>query len=523
MSASIEIDDIAEHGDSMTLLIIAEGSLSDWQYNLEWGIPDKWTNCTVTHTVNEDVIEITENVAMCTEYGVSIRAKNSNGQYVTSTGYKYIKTSGHAVLHKLDDFVIGSENEQYTISWKWDIKNTDYYYDVSILNKNDDLIIKLYEDVQYSQTGDNISKTAPLSVDEVKVLYGAGEGEFQLCATTKSAPTSYGAYVLAADIQPINVVIGAGAKPTFTTFDMAYKKLDGSPSSSVIKGYSQVVINWQDKVTTHWDAEISKYLVEIIGTGGSVAKAEFAGNAHETVCFPDEAGLFYVKVTAIDSSGGATSVEKGVNVQDYKPVRITSVSASRGENNQVNLEMTGKCYLSPTITYKYNTSQGDVSGTCTYNPTTNEFSYHGVALTLDTSGNVDVTFTVKDDYTNESATCYIPSNNVLILEQELDNGIKKVRLGVSGRIQQNSLNIMGYVGVLDDLERTSIGGIYEVDENTLNFPASANGTTGFLEVLPSPHMLMQRLTLYHTTDPNRYDIFIRFYVNSNFTAWKQIY
>lgn len=501
------------------------GELNEWQYNLYWGHPDRWKDCTIMQNPpNPSKIIISENVAMCTEYGISVRAKGSSGNYVTSAGFKYVKTKGHAELISVNNFVIGADDN--VLRWRWNIFNPSYYYDVTIVNANGDPVIKVCEDKSAGEVGNNLEASAKLSEEKMNALYAAGVGEYEFWVATKDDKWREGhqGNVLEASGKKIQLILTTYTnklKPEFTDFTI-------TAPNEILKGYSEVIIDYRlqlDPATgkatngarAKYGATITEFIVVIEGEDHHLEDVYCEGMVKFT---PRISGNLGITITAKDSRGYDTTVTKAITVTDYNPIEITSARAYRfNGSNRIDLELKGMCSRCPSIKYNYALpSTGDwkfdgmgeaVVQECAFDSSTFTFSYSGEAFTSDTSEDIRVAFLISDGVTDATFQAYVYSSSIISITGEKDGENKPI-----GRIKMNGHGIMGYVGVGDASNAELDSGIYEI---------TFNGNRGFLEVLASPNMKMQRVTVYHSDDSNRYDVWVRFYTNSRFTNWKQIY
>lgn len=500
------------------------GELTNWQYNLYWGHPDKWVDGTLIANPGEaSKLIINQNVAMCTEYGVSVRAKASNGRYVTSDGFKYVKTKGYAEVTSVRNFVIGTDDNVF--EWKWNIFNTGYYYDVTIVNAKDDPIVMLCEDEVAKEVGNNLEASGQLTDEQMNALYAAGPGNYEFWVTTKDNKWQEGTNgnILGVSHGTFQIVLSTYTnklKPEFTDFTI-------TPSGEILKGHTEVTIDYRLQLNPEtgevisgakakYGATITKFIVVVGGEDHHLEDVYCEGIAKFT---PKISGNVEITITARDSRGYETEVRKTITVTDYEDIQITSANAYRyAGSNKIYLELKGKCYKQPTIICNYTPASEqswqtkDQVLSCSFIESEHTFTYSGEAFTVDTSSDILVGFLITDGLSAASFTPYIYSSSVITIEGAKVNNIPTAVVDVKGRVNLNGHGVMGYMSTtsVDNAEIDS--GIYDT---------TYDGNSGFLEVIAGPNMKMQRLTVYHNDNPNRYDVWLRFYVNSSFTEWKQ--
>ena len=263
---------------------------------------------------------------------------------------------------------------------------------------------------------------------------------------------------------------------------------------------------------------MTTYKVEIKDTSGAVLNTlNTPGCVGIMEWTPDIAGIFTVRVKGTDSRDKSVSIDNPITVTDYEPIGVTLASTSRiGVSNRIKLEMMGTGSKVPTIKFNYTLPSSQVwslqddyavAGACT--KTNDGFAYVNEAFSVTSSEDIITKLIVSDGVTAVELMLYIPSSKIISITTEYDAGDN-----LRGKVRINGQGVMAYMGVVNIDDATIDSGIYQT---------TFNGNPAFLEVLSAPAMKMQRLTLYHEDDSNRYDVWLRFCINSSFTEWKQIY
>lgn len=502
--------------NSITLEIRSTGdNLNKWQYNCLWDKDDSWINGTLESQGDYSTLTITKlsespapgkPLNPCTIYGVSLRAKNENtGTWVTSL-HQNIKTKGEAEIKSVNDYTIW---ETEKMSWVWSIYDLRYVYDVYILDSNDDPIIA-FENITVPDKGEELTQEIKLTPEQNNNITELGVSPYKLHVNTKDSLGN----IVGMSEENIKIDMTSDStrlKPIFDDFTI-------TPDQDVKKGFTEVTLDYRFKAMAKDGATIKNYIITI---GNEEHQDTSTIGVYSFI--PDTAGSNTIQITAVDTKERSTSVTKYISVDDYKPIKIDEVTISRNSQNEQNIDITMKVtsYTTPTsLHYSYRkVSNGEWvplqeiehGG---WNPEgNNKYSCTKTDLdTIDETVDILVYLVVSDGiskaYTNPYY--YVYSGNIISITA------RKVEDKTFGTVKVNEQGIMAYQGNLSDLDNNKDGGTYVVED-------TQNNRQGFLEVITSPDMSMERLTVYHTNDNNRYDVFIRFKINSNYTDWKQVY
>ena len=544
-TARINVVEQVENITSIEIHITSVGGvLTNYQYNILWGESDGWVDCTPIVT-DEGYSKIIVNTGVnpLTEYGTLVRARDTSGNYITSEGFAYIKTSGHATFVRAYNFEIGKDE---SIKYILKIPRTEYYYSVYVVNADDDPIIQLENNIHASQPVDERPKEIPL---DLSMLGSLNLGEYKLTVVTRDGPVTEenpNPNVLASDSTTITVTANnEAARPRFTDFTIT-----SSTEGGFYENQSAVTIDYRNQARGEYGVNIANYIIEVKDSHEvSKVRLEDINTVGVVTYYPNEVGDFTIDVEAIDTRGLSTTVSKAIRVEQYKPVKVTSAVASRIDSSErIKVALRGEAYKKPTIKYNYEfdgvwqlQDPMPVAGSVVFNAIDKSFEYNQEAFTATGAGskNINVLLIIDDGISKEQVICWIPSNRVLALHGYKDaQQIPKVRLDVNGRITVNGEDndVVAYAGPTIDLDSTLSAGIYLIDNTTTsvsNLPGYWRDVStqryiqvaGFLEVMKyelSP-IMMQRVTLYDVGTPADSHCHVRFYTTTGFTAWKQIY
>lgn len=503
--------------NSITLEIRSTGdNLNNWQYNCFWNKDDSWIDCTLESQGSHSTL-IIENLNQCTIYGVSLRAKIENTSTWVTSLHRNIKTKGEAEIKSVNKYTIW---ETEKMSWAWSIYDLKYVYDAYILDSNDDPIIA-FENITVPDTGEALTQEIKLTPEQNNNITELGVSPYKLHINTKD---SLGNIV---GMSEENITISmtsdpARLKPIFDDFTI-------TPDQDVKKGFTEVTLDYRFKAMAKDGANIKNYIITI-----NNEEHQDTSTIGVYSFTPDTAGSNTIQITAVDTKDRCTSVTKYILVDDYESIQINEVNISRNKPYQQNIDITMKVtsYTIPTsLQYTYRkVSNGEwanlqeIGDTGWVPEENNKYSRTITNLpTIDKIVDILVYLVVGDGiskaYTNPFI--YVKSNNIISINVS-DSGTAIVKVNEQG--------IMEYLGKLSDLNNSKKdGGIYVVEHNTSNTPENntqnmpENNRKGFLEVITSPDMSMERLTVYDTNNNNSYKVFIRFKINSNYTNWEQIH